>query len=317
MIINGQRKTVIRVGSRGSKLALIQAESVIRALIEHNPRIKTELVPIKTAGDVDRESALDKADKVGFFTKQIESELLDGRIDIAVHSAKDLPSESVDGLIIGAVPVRRPAEDVWISGDDAKIGEMISGNTVGTGSPRRRAMLMNIRPDLEVSHIRGNVETRLKKLNDGHYDAIILARAGLFRLGLEKSITEILPIDDFLPAPGQGALAVQVRSDDTDVIELVKIIDDSISHRCLDIERLFMHKLGVGCSAAVGGFTFCENGQFHLKTAVLDMDGASRITASYSISADRPDESLVGEVMNRLISEGAADLIALSDERKE
>jgi hydroxymethylbilane synthase len=175
-------------------------------------------------------------------------------------------------------------------------------------------MLMRIRPDLKVSSIRGNVDTRLKKLHDGDYDAIILAKAGLFRLGLEDSITAVLGIDDFLPAPGQGALAIQVRAGDSETLGLIGSIDDPDSHRCLDIERLFMRRLGIGCSAAVGGMAFFEEGRFHLKTSILDRDGTARIGASHNIQPGRSDESLVDEVTKRLIAEGARSLIERSNE---
>lgn len=300
----------IRVGSRGSKLALAQANSIINVLRENNPGIKIRLVTIKTAGDSDRDSLLDKTGTVGFFTKQIEIELLNDKIDIAIHSAKDLPSTLTDGLVIAGVPSRGPVEDVLLSNSGYKLRELKSGSIVGTGSPRRRAMLLNCRPDLTVKPIRGNIETRLRKLHNGDYDAIILARAGLSRIGLEKTIIEILPAADFLPAPGQGSLAIQIRSQDGALRKLVGSIDDPISHRCLNIERLFLRRMDIGCSAAVGGLAIYVNGRFHLRTAIYDRSGGSKICETYSVAQDQSDDVLVEEIKNRLISQGANDLIA-------
>jgi hydroxymethylbilane synthase len=313
IVINNKRH-VIRVGSRVSKLALAQTDSVIKALKERNPGVRTELVPIRTDGDSNLKSPLDRTDTVGFFTRQIEIELHDGGIDIAVHSAKDLPSKSGEGLSIGAVPPRGPVEDVWISGEGIKLKETASGSVVGTGSPRRRAMLLSMRPDLTVNPIRGNVETRIRKLLSGEYDAIILARAGLVRIELEESITEVLSIDDFLPAPGQGTLAIQIRSDDAAIRSLVESVDDHMSHRCLDIERMLLIGLGVGCSAAVGGMATFQEGRMHLSAAILDSDGKNKVLAHHDITRDQPDELLVEEVINRLISDGGANLIARSNE---
>ncbi len=310
MTIINRPRSEIRVGSRGSKLALAQTDSIIKILQENNPGINIELVTIKTAGDSDRDSLLGRAGTVGFFTKQIEIALLNDKIDIAVHSAKDLPSSLADGLAIAVVPSRGPVEDVWISNSGDKLRELKAGSIVGTDSPRRRAMLLNYRLDLAVKPIRGNIETRLRKLHNGDYDAIILARVGMSRIGLEKSITEVLPVDDFLPAPGQGALAIQIRSQDNAMMRLVGSIDDPISHRCLNIERLFLRRLDVGCSAAVGGLAIYENGRFRLRTAIYEKDGRSKICETYSLTQDQPDEVLVEEIINRLISQGANDLIA-------
>ena len=317
MTVIDSKRPVIRVGTRGSRLALAQTDSVVKALRNKNPGVRLEQVTIKTAGDSDRTSPLDRTETAGFFTKQIEIELLEGRIDIAVHSAKDLPSEPAEGLVIAAVPPRGPVEDVWISRDGKKLREVGSGSNVGTGSPRRRGMLLYMRPDLTVNPIRGNVETRINKLRSGECDAIILARAGIVRIGLEGSITEVFSVGDFLPAPGQGTLAIQARSDDTATRRVVESIDDSVSHRCLDIERLFLSGLGVGCSAAVGGLATYEDERFHLRAAILDNDGKKKMYAHHSIAQDETGQRLVDEVINRLISDGGADLIARSNEPGE
>lgn len=317
MTLSNNKRNVIKVGSRESKLALAQTDSVIKALKDKNPEVGLEIVTISTAGDSDRLSRLDRTETAGFFIKQIETELLKGGIDIAVHSAKDLPSKPVEGLIIAAVPPRGPVEDVWISRNGNKLTEIGSGSVVGTGSPRRRAMLLNMRPDLTVNPIRGNVESRINKLRSGEYDAIILARAGLVRIGLEELITEVFSIDDFLPAPGQGTLAIQVRSEDEAVKSLVESIDDTVSHRCLDIERLLLSGLGIGCSAAVGGLAIPENERIHLKAVILDGEGRTRVFAAGSIHQNQPDQHLADEVINRLISDGGADLIAKPNETAE
>jgi len=211
---------IVKVGTRGSFLALTQTRTVIKQLSEKFPKYEFELVTISTAGDVDRVTALDKIGGIGLFTKKIEHELLDKNIDVAVHSAKDLPSVMTDGLVIGAVPVRFPGEDAWLSRDGLKLAEVPSGTIVGTGSPRRQAQLRHLRPDLEVRDIRGNIETRLRKMKEGPYRAVLMARAGLERGGFADEITELLDPEQFVPAPGQGALAIQIRSGDDRLQEI-------------------------------------------------------------------------------------------------
>jgi hydroxymethylbilane synthase len=300
----------IKIGTRGSRLALAQTDDVIGLLRAIHPDINFEKVIVKTEGDIDRSSSLDKIGGIGLFTKQIETALLDGTIDVAVHSAKDLPSQMTDGLTIGAVPIRVDNRDVWIARNNIKFTDIPSGARVGTGSPRRVALILNKRPDLMIENIRGNIETRLKKLDDGQYDALIMAYAGLKRTRLENKITETLSREKFIPAAGQGALVVQVRQNDVDIINVVQPIDDPVSHRCLSIERLLLFGLQAGCSAPVGGWARIENNRIKLSAVVLDKNGKRRLNADNKSDIETSDNDIVDDVIGQLYEQGAEELIA-------
>jgi hydroxymethylbilane synthase len=300
---------IIKIGTRGSKLAVTQTDHVIELLRQKNPGLTFEVVTVKTAGDKDSVTSLEKMGGTGLFTKQIEKELLEGAIDIAVHSAKDLPSTMTEGLTIGAVPPREACEDVWISGSNMSLADTRPASVVGTGSPRRRAQILHARPDLWVADIRGNIETRLRKVVSGEYDALVIAHAGLKRAGLHYNITEILPPEEFVPAPGQGALAVQIRSGDRIVYKMVAPVDDPISHRCLSIERMLLRRLNAGCSTSVGAWAAFHNDIIGLIAVVLDNDGTRRLYAQDNIKHEQPDEDLVDSVANQLLARGAKEII--------
>ncbi len=298
----------IRVGTRGSKLALAQTHLMLADLRRIYPEENFDVIIIKTEGDQDQETALEKIGGVGLFTKKIEAALLDETIDIAVHSAKDLPSVMTAGLAIGAVPMREDCRDAWLSRRGEKLADIKSGAVVGTSSPRRRAQVMYHRPDLKVMDIRGNVDTRLRKLEEGQYDAILMARAGLNRLGLEGNITETLPMNKFLPAPGQGFLLVQIRADDKTARALTEPLDRPESRRCLEIERKLLEILKAGCSAAVGGYAEIVAGRASLQAVVLDKQGRRRLyKAAETALAD--GNSLAKSVAADLIRQGAEELI--------
>lgn len=301
---------IIKIGTRGGRLALAQAEYIIALLKARHSNLKAEPVIIKTSGDEDVESSLQQIGGVGVFTKTIEKELLGKAIDAAVHSAKDLPSVMADGLAIGAVPPRENCADAWISGNGRKLMEIAADSRIGTGSPRRRAQILRKRPDLQVVDIRGNVETRLRKLEEGQYDALVMAYCGLKRAGLEDHITEILPPERFIPAPGQGALAVQIRENDEAMAELSAAIDDAPSRRCLDIERSLLRELKAGCSAAVGAWARFEDDKIRLKAVVLDRDGEKLLYAGGRLSESLSNESLISLVVEELMNQGAAEIIA-------
>lgn len=307
------RFDALRLGSRGSKLALAQAQEVKELLQRAHQDLRVDIITIKTTGDRDQASSLSNMSSVGVFTKSIESALLAGEIDIAVHSAKDLPSQITDGLSIGAVPKRAACNDVLISRDGRPLEELPEGATIGTGSPRRRALVLHRHPDLQVNEIRGNLHTRLGKLDSGEYDALLLAEAGLSRLGLADRITEALPLDQFLPAPGQGFLAIQARAEDNFIIEVLREIDDRDAHRCLDAERLLMANLGAGCSAAVGARARIENEILLIDAVVLDIEGRSKITASAKTAADGSIEALIEGIASGLREQGAMELIAANE----
>lgn len=304
----------IRIGTRGSRLALAQTAEITDLVQRVRPDLEVETVIIRTAGDKDQVTSLAHTGEPGFFTKRIEAELLAGRIDVAIHSAKDLPSQSPEGLMVAAVPARGPLEDVWVSLRYGRLDEAKPGTVVGTGSPRRRALLLNHRRDLEASEIRGNVETRLRKLQEGRYGALVMARAGLARLGLDDRISEILPCELFVPAAGQGALAVQIRVGDGNAEELARVVNDSAAYRSLAIERLLLRRLDAGCSVALGAYATISETSVKLSATVLDKDGHKRLYAEYSLAADRTNEELVDLVSQSLISQGARQLIRECDD---
>jgi len=301
---------IFKIGTRGSRLALAQTGLVAEQLSHLNPDVRIETVTITTEGDSDRLTALEKMGGQGLFTRRIEKALLEREIDIAVHSAKDLPSVMTESLTLAAVPERASARDAWLCASGAKLKDMGKGAKVGTGSPRRRAQLLHLRPDLKVENIRGNVDTRIRKMTEGLYDAIIMAHAGLIRAGLESHVTELLDPAAFVPAPGQGALAIQTRADDYESSALARSIDAPEAHRCIDIERLLLEKLGAGCSTAVGGYARIERGQIQLTAVVLDNTGQRRLCVEHAVGTSEEYGSLVMHVVNRLLEQGARELIS-------
>jgi len=301
---------VIRIGTRASRLALTQTGQVAAQLVQLNPNVRFETVTITTEGDADHNTALKKLGGQGLFTKRIEKALLDHEINIAVHSAKDLPSVMTEGLTLAAVPERESVCDAWLCTSGEKLREIRSGAVVGTGSPRRHAQLLHLRPDLKVEGIRGNVDTRLRKLSEGRYDAIIMAHAGLIRAGLDEHATELLDPEVFVPAPGQGALAIQTRADDEISINLARSIDQSDAHRCADIERRLLEMLGAGCSTPVGGYARLVEGRCRLTAVVLDNRGKTRLCVSHDIGQSDDNETLLDYVVGHLLEQGAQELIA-------
>ncbi len=298
----------VRVGTRASRLAVTQALWVTAHLQQMHPEIDFRIVRISTSGDEDRLQPLEQMGGIGVFTKRIEQALIDNEIDLAVHSAKDLPSVMTNGLVLAAVPEREERADVWLSRDARRLDDTPHGAVVGTSSPRRRALLLSMRPDLSVRDIRGNVETRLEKLHAGDYDALIMAAAGLSRLDMEQFVTHRLPTDKFVPAGGQGALAVQCRASDHAVKDIARTIDCEADHQCVDAERRLMEKLGAGCSAAVGCTAMVSGSDIRVIAAVLDKRGVNRLQVSQTDTvANRFD--LAARLAGVLIAQGAKDLL--------
>lgn len=240
------------IGTRGSKLALAQAEQVKRELLLAYSDLEVELRIIKTKGDKRMDLSLNASGDKGLFTKELEEALFAGEIDCAVHSLKDLPVELCSGTSFGAILRREQVNDVLISVRYKSLAELPNGAIVGTSSPRRAAQLLEQRSDLDIREIRGNVDTRLAKLDNGEYDAIVMAYAGLKRLGLEERITQILPEVQMVPAPGQGAIAVQIKSDREDYKELLKLLHHDYTARCVEVERYILSKIGGGCAVPFG-----------------------------------------------------------------
>ncbi len=296
----------LRLGTRSSALARWQADWVAARLTELG--IEVELVPITTQGDV-KTQPLGQIGGQGLFTKELQRALLDDTIDLAVHSLKDLPTASVDGLALAAVPARESTADVLVSNIARRIEDLPPAARIGTGSLRRKAQLLHLRPDLRVEDIRGNLDTRLRKLDEGQFDAIVLAEAGLKRLGLVERIVHVIPRSTMLPAVGQGALGIEARTDDSTTRQLLAPLDHDHAHQSVIAERSLLLALRGGCLAPVGAYGRVENGRLLLEAVVLSGDGAKRITAS---GDDAPAEAAaLGErVADSLISQGATELIA-------
>jgi len=247
------------VGTRGSRLALRQAEIALEALRGAHSGRTFEKRAIQTSGDRSTAS-LSEIGGRGVFVIEIERALLAGQIDIAVHSLKDLPSEETGGLTIAAVLPREDPRDALVARSGARLAELPAGASVATGSPRRAVQVLAARPDVTVSDIRGNVDTRVRKVEEGEYDAVVLAAAGLKRLGWLDRASQVFEPEEMLPAVGQGALAVQVRSDETETLAAVAALDDPATRAAITAERAFERRLGGGCSAAIGGYATLSPG---------------------------------------------------------
>jgi hydroxymethylbilane synthase len=291
----------IRIGTRASRLALWQANYVADQL---RPYTKPVLVEIETAGDQVRDVPLAQIGGEGVFTKEIQRALLSGQIDVAVHSLKDLPTIAVAGLVLAAVPPRGPTEDVFISRRHRHFADLPPGAVVATGSLRRRAQLLYHRPDLQLVNIRGNVETRLRKLSEESLDALVLARAGLERLGLQDAITEVLDREWMLPAVGQGALGLECRSADAQTMALVERLDDIASHRAVLAERALLRTLQGGCQVPLGAIATVTGNALTLRAAVLDPDGKQRIEGARTGPASQAEE-IGWDLAQELLARGA------------
>lgn len=307
----GTERMKFRIGTRASALATWQARWVADQLSVRG--VCADLVPISTAGDRSRSQPVEEIGSQGVFTKEIQAALLDGRIDVAVHSLKDLATEQVPELCLAAVPQRGPVGDVLVfrGGVGVSLDRLPERAVVGTGSPRRKSQLLHRRPDLCVQNIRGNVETRLAKLDEGQFDAVVLAEAGLRRLELDQRVGEALPTAIMLPAVGQGALGIESRADDAAVREVLDAIDDAPSRAAVVAERAMLKELEGGCSAPVAGWGRLECGRLRLQGRVLSLDGTQEIEATLDGCLEDP-ESLGRLVARRLCDEGAGELILAS-----
>jgi hydroxymethylbilane synthase len=263
----------VRIGTRGSPLALAQTRWVEAQLQSHHPGLATELVIIKTTGDKLKDVPLAQVGGKGLFIKEIEEALLAGEVDLAVHSLKDMPAEMPPGCTLGAVPPREDCRDAFISQRYGSLGEIPPGGRVGTGSLRRKVQILHRRPDLEVVHLRGNVDTRLRKLETEGLDAIILAAAGLKRLGLGHIPRGYLAETEMLPAIGQGALGLEVRADDEEMLELLKPMNHLPTQVAVTGERAFLARLEGGCLVPVAALGRLEDGSLSLEALISDLEG--------------------------------------------
>jgi hydroxymethylbilane synthase len=293
----------LRVGSRGSQLALWQANHIGVLLRERGHEVEIEV--IKTTGDRITDVALAKVGTKGMFTKEIEEALAEARIDLAVHSLKDLPTQVSQGFEIAAVTKRENPRDVFCSRKYQSIEALPQGARVGTSSLRRQAQLKAVRPDLDIYPLRGNVDTRLQKLEGGEYDAIILAAAGLNRLGKTELVRQIIPAEVMCPAAGQGALGIEIRAGDSVTRSHLAFLDDAAARATTSCERALLNKLGGGCQVPIGAFAEVRSGRLHLEAIVADPNGSKVLRES----RDGPDPVQLGESVGNTLLQRGGDAI--------
>ena len=306
---------ILKLGTRSSALALWQSNWVATQLRELGFGI--ELVKISTSGDV-KSGPIGAIGSQGVFTKEIQRALLDKEVDFAVHSLKDLPTEDIPGLCLTSVPPRESVGDVLVSNEISSFDEIPADALIGTGSMRRKAQLLNQRPDLQVEDIRGNVDTRLQKLDEGAYQAIILAESGLKRLGLTERITHVIDRGVMIPAVGQGALGIECREEDAYVREVLAHLNDLSTFLCVTAERAMLKALRAGCLAPVGAWGQLKEDQLHLQGVVLSGTGDQRVDSDSQVDLSDQTAAVQEEratalgqaVAESLIAQGATELIA-------
>ncbi len=306
------KNKTIRIGTRGSALARWQSDYVKALLEKSYPDVVVEIEVYTTRGDKNLSQPLPELGGKGAFTAELEAALLGSKIDIAVHSLKDLPTENPDGLVIGAVPVRAHLGDVLVTRGGHTLATLPRGGTVGTSSPRRAAQMLHIRKDLKIADIRGNVGTRIKKALDpeGPYDAVVFAYAGLERLKLLDVVSEVLDVDIMLPAPGQGALGIQCR-DDEPSRNLLAVLNDDTTALAVVGERAFLSGLGGGCALPICAMGLVDDGRLDLRGRVLSPDGASQIDVAGTAEVKGAEDAfaLGKQLAEKALSRGADGLL--------
>jgi len=300
--------TKVVIGSRGSRLALIQTEQVIARLRQAAPDREFARKIIKTTGDKILDTALAAIGERGLFVKEIENALLRGEIDLAVHSMKDVPTQIQPGLSIAAVTERENPLDVLLSSGGQGLPELPAGARVGTGSLRRIAQLLHLRPDLNFVPIRGNIETRLSKLKGQEFSALVLAYAGLKRLGRLELLTQIIPAHICLPAAGQGALGVEIRQGDREIEQLVLNVNNPLTHAAVKAERAFLHRLAGGCQVPLGALGEVKDGVLHLQGVIASLDGRTLLRDAAWGDAAAP-EAVGLRLAERLLARGGASIL--------
>ena len=301
----------IIIATRGSRLALWQAEHIRGRLAAQYAGLEAGLLVLKTRGDIILDVPLAKVGGKGLFVKEIEEALLSGAADIAVHSMKDVPMVLPDGLVLGAVPEREVCTDLFLSERFPSLADLPEGATLGTSSLRRQAQALLLRPDLKVTMLRGNVETRLRKMKEGQYDAVILARAGVKRLGLSAAFQQDLTPPDFLPAAGQGALGVEMRADRQDLCEALAFLEHVPTRLCVSAERSFLRRLDGGCQVPIAAHAVLEHGGIRMNALVASPEGDTVIRGSVSAPASPDDAERMGvSLAEELLSRGADRILA-------
>jgi hydroxymethylbilane synthase len=296
------------VGTRGSRLALRQTEAVLDGLRDLQPHMTFELREIRTEGDRRAGESLARIGGQGVFVKEIEAALLRGEIDLAVHSLKDMPADLAAGLTIAALPERADARDALVTRGGIALGGLPPGARVGTGSARRAVQLRALRDDIDPVDIRGNVDTRVRKVDDGQVDGVLLAVAGLERLGLLERAAEVLPAEAMVPAVGQGALAVQAREDDEELIELCAALDHAATRAACTAERAFLRRLGGGCRLPFGAHAAVDDGALRLQGFISDMEGECVMRAELRAPVADPEAAGV-RLAEQLLERGAAAFV--------
>ena len=300
---------VITVGSRGSRLALRQTELVLAEMIRRFPGRRFEVQKVRTTGDRRSEVSLATIGGQGVFIKELETALRARRVDLAVHSLKDVPTEVGRGLVLAAVTERDDVRDAVVSRGHCRLAELPAGSRVGTGSLRRSVQVRALRPDLEVVDLRGNVDTRLRKVEEGLVDAAILAAAGLARLGYLERAAELLDTDAMLPAIGQGALTLEARADDAEVIEMASALDHRQTRLAVTAERAFLTRLGGGCRLPMAALGIVEGDSLRLRGLIADPEGR-RLLRGEAAGPASEAEALGASLAEQLLAQGAAELIA-------
>jgi len=295
---------LLRVGTRGSRLSLVQTDMVVEKIRRANPAAEIERKIITTSGDVDRTTPLFSISQKGIFEREVDQAVLEGKVDFAVHSMKDVPTLLNTKLTIASVPERGATGDVLVSKGGRLLKELRDGKIVGTSSLLRAAQLRRVRPKLRADPIRGNVDTRVEKVERGEFDAVILAEAGLARLGMMDKVAERLSLDDFIPAPGQGALAVIARRDNSKLIDILKTVELSSTRAEAEAERELVKVLEGGCKVPVGAIASAKRDTVQLTASIFSMDGRQRLTATRSGPADHP--AMIGrDAGEELLRQGA------------
>lgn len=303
---------VLRLGTRKSAMAMAQSGLVAQAITERTGH-QVELVGVTTHGDVSR-AHLTQIGGTGVFVSALRDALTGGEVDLAVHSLKDLPTAQPDGIVLAAVPPRDDPRDALIARDGAKLADLPPGATIGTGSPRRAAQILLLRKDLHCVPIRGNADTRLRKVLAGELDAVVLAYAGLARLGRLDAVSQVFEPDDMLPAPGQGALAVECRASDQPLAELLAAIDDPLSRAAVAAERTLLATLEGGCHAPIAAFAGGTAAELHLEAAVIAADGR-QVMRERGAGVPADAEQLGRDLARRLLNDGAGSLITVPSAR--
>ena len=295
---------LLRVGTRGSRLSLVQTDMVVEKIRRANPAAEIERKIITTSGDVDRTTPLFSISQKGIFEREVDQAVLEGKVDFAVHSMKDVPTLLNTKLTIASVPERGATGDVLVSKGGRLLKELRDGKIVGTSSLLRAAQLRRVRPKLRADPIRGNVDTRVEKVERGEFDAVILAEAGLARLGMMDKVAERLSLDDFIPAPGQGALAVIARRDNSKLIDILKTVELSSTRAEAEAERELVKVLEGGCKVPVGAIASAKRDTVQLTASIFSMDGRQRLTVTRSGPADHP--AMIGrDAGEELLKQGA------------